>query len=68
MPLNQISKFEKQNNKTINVYGYEILFNKEMKQQSLSVYPIHVSKNLVTTTKTVVIYCLLRMAKNHTMF
>ena len=40
MTLNQISKFDKQNNKTINVYGYEILFNKEIKQQSLSVsYP-----------------------------
>ena len=40
-----------QNNKTINVYGYDILFNKEIKQQSLSVYPIHLSKNLVTNYK-----------------
>ncbi len=45
MTLNQISKFEKQNNKTINVYGCEILFDEEIKQQSLSVYPIHLSKN-----------------------
>ena len=51
MTLNQISKFEKQNNKTINVYSYKISFNKETKKQSLSLYPIHLSKNLLTDYK-----------------
>ena len=51
MSLNQISKFEKQNNKTINVYSYEISFNKDTKKQSLSIFPIHLSKNLLTNYK-----------------
>ena len=61
MTLNQISKFEKQNNKTINVYSYEISFNKETKKQSLSVFPIHLSKNLITNYKDC---CNLLMIKN----
>ena len=51
MSLNQISKFEKQNNKTINVYSYEISFNKDTKKQSLSIFPIHLSKNLIANYK-----------------
>ena len=51
MKLNQIPKFEKLNNKTINVYAYEITFDNETKQQSLSIHPIHISKNVITNYK-----------------
>ena len=48
MTLNQIPKFEKQNNKSINVYAHEITFDHETKKQSLSVFPIQLSKNVIT--------------------
>jgi hypothetical protein len=41
MTLDQIQTFEQQNNKTINVYAYEVTMNEETKKQSLSVYPVY---------------------------
>ena len=39
MSINQITKFEKLNNKSINVYAYDITYDNEKKKQNLSVCP-----------------------------
>ena len=46
MTLDQIPKFEQQNNKTINVYAYE-----ETEKEKLDMYPIYLSKNKITNYK-----------------
>ena len=52
MTLDQISKFEKQNNKTINVYTCEITFDEESKKQRLSSpISIYLSKDIITNYK-----------------
>ena len=51
MALDQIPKFEQQNNKTINVYGYELTTDEETKKEKLDMYPIYLSKNKITNYK-----------------
>jgi hypothetical protein len=51
MTLDQIPKFEQQNNKTINVYGYELTTDEETKKEKLDMYPIYLSKNKITNYK-----------------
>ena len=51
MTLEQISKFEKQNNKTINVYTYDIISDEETKKEKIDPYHIYLSKNKITNYK-----------------
>ena len=66
MTINHISKFEKQNNKSINVYAYEITYDNESKKQKLSVYPIRLSPNVITKHNECVNLLLIKEAdKSH---
>ena len=68
MALSQIPKFEKQNNKSINVYAHEITFDHETKKQKLSVYPIQLSKNVITKYNECINLLLIKEDKKSLMF
>src|SRR5690606_37895330 len=51
MSLSKIPLFEKQFNKSINVYGCEITLNKKTKKETVSYHIIYKTPNIIKTAK-----------------